>query len=235
MVKYLSISAFLGALCVCVLSEQGGFLQHRRTASRPKPSGGGASFPSGATHHWAFENNLNDSIGSFTLTDNGLDSYPAGKHGQCVKIAAGGGNSVFTATDLPWSSAFTVSCWMQSDLAANPINLISEAFDIYIEYAPPSSVNGAPGNGLELHGSGATANQWHVFVLVFDGGTGGKLSLDGGTYITGTVSSAAGNSGITFLGEATSTAFFDESTFWPRALTQQEATDLWNGGSGLFP
>lgn len=197
-------------------------------------AGGGGSFPAGATHHWAFENNLNDSIGAFTLVDDGVESYPAGKHNLCVRFFSDMmcvlGGSADSSDSLPFDSAFSVACWMKVE-SGSTMNFIDSGGTIYIEYGFGGEAR-ASVDGAETNRAGLTDNTWHLFVLVYDG-SNCKLSADGDSF-TSVAAGAPAAGTFRFLSSAT-TGNFDEATFWPLALAQSDVTTLWNGGSGTFP
>jgi Concanavalin A-like lectin/glucanases superfamily/Fibronectin type III domain len=91
-------------------------------------------------------------------------------------------------------------------------------------------------------GAAITRNAWHLFVMGYDG-TAGKMffSVDNGALIysaamTPKVNQNSGNFVIFNFntGHVEMTGRADECGIWnPRALTQADIANLWNGGAGL--
>ena len=164
--------------------------------------GGSGSIPGGALcHHWAFENNLNDSIGSNTGT--GAVSYTAGHSGQALLVGASSGEATFINDTCFANSNITVECWVKKPVfstAEHPIisktNVASE-FRLYLTGGSIALIVwGSLGNTLVFGGS-CSAGTWYHIVFTYSTATGARLyvngSLAGGASSTGTRISASGS------------------------------------------
>jgi len=200
--------------------------QIANASDTPPPPG--PTFPAGATHYWAFENDLLDGVGAFDLIDEGVDSFPAGKHN--LGVAVGDGGSAGTdANVLPLSGTFSFATWI----------FLPAGSDFNWGSVPILFVSGGNfvakigGTADTLVGPAVVFDQWHLLVITYDGSSVEKLSVDGGVFVSGTTTVELADANVAWRSVA-GTPVFDESAFWARALTQQEAIDMWNGGTGLF-
>lgn len=193
----------------------------------PKPlaAASGASFPSGATHYWAFQNNLSDGVGSCTLLEGGT-AYVAGKNGQGIEVPAGCGSVSSDSCSLPATTAFSIVFWVKTDsgtgssfswaLGVAGAN-ISSSSEEYIAKV------GATGDNITV---AHVHDTWELIVVTYDGTSVEKISVNGGTFVTGatTVEGVGGDFTIT---TSDGSVHFDEMVTWTRALTQEEATALY--------
>lgn len=207
-----------------------GLQSHVFISATVQPAAGGASFPSGATHYWAFENNLVDGPGSFDLGDEGIDSFPSGKQNLCV--AVGDGGSITTdPNSLPITSAFSFGTWVFIPTGADFTWQRSTAVVLSISAGAFNAKIGTTADTLV--GPSVTFDTWHLLVITYDGSSVEKFSVDGGTLITGTTS-VEGSLGNALWTSQGGIPMYDESCFFERVLTQQEIIDMWNGGTGTF-
>lgn len=91
--------------------------------------------------------------------------------------------------------------------------------------------------GIAIATPAPVDGNWHFFRMWYDG-TNLNLQLDNGAILQGAMAitdnslsdiQMAGNSSWITAGGRT----FDETGFWPRALSNAEGTQLWNGGVGV--
>lgn len=195
-----------------------------------KPATAAASFPSGATHYWKFQNDLTDDVGSFDLSDSGA-AYVAGKNGNALECGDGvSANS--DANPMPTTVAFSIVVWIYPTAESTALVQSGSAGAITIS----GGANWTATAGVTadtLTGSAVTLNEWHLLVLTYDGSSVEKLSVDGGTFVTGTVTVEDVDGPLYFYGNEFPPRY-DECAFFTRALTQQEVNDIWNGGTGRF-
>lgn len=201
-----------------------------------KPMMSAASYPSGATHYWKFENNLNDSVGAFTLVegDGGYDSFVSGKKDLCAEMVPDG----FLGTDannLPTASAYSMVMWVfiatgssfdfRAGATLSIVVTTSGGVDIIAQGGVTSDT---------LTAVGYTADAWNLIVLTFDGSSALKLSLNGAAFQSGTVTvEDLEGPGLLRCGPDVACRY-DECSFFDRALTITEIGNIWNGGTGRF-
>lgn len=192
----------------------------------PKPLvSSSATYPSGATHYWAFQNDGIDGPGSCDLTISG-EFYVAGKYNQAIEIGAGCGSAATVSCGLPATTAFSVAFWVKTDsgtgsqigwnIGVAGVAVGSSAEEITVKVGATADVLSLP------HAHDA----WELIVITYDGSSVEKLSLNGGTFVTGAVT-VEGVGGDITMSATDGPVQYDEMATWTRALTQQEVSDLY--------
>ena len=198
-----------------------------------------------------------DSIGSSDLTGVTTPTRAAGlversDSGMAVKLPA-------TNTDhleVTGTSVFNPETWSMA-LWVNPQTVVSNTGWVTNDVASPRGwaliSNGSNATFWYVHGlteqmsppaSGwYVAGEWHMVYVEIDvsgSNTHGFISVDaaaGTTKVWGN-STVAGDSQNFSIGEwfagGVGNVNIDNVAFWPRKLTSQEITDLWNAGAGDF-
>lgn len=193
-----------------------------------KPMASAASYPSGAPHYWKFENDLSDAVGACTLTDEGVDSYVAGKNNNCVVVTSGG---VVTAEcGLSYAGAFSIVAWAWpgtgSTVEIRGPDVPTAVVSMYDDVGTWKAHGGITSDTLS--GGSVAYDAWSLLVLTYDGSSAFKFSVNGATFTTGTVT-LEDTLGTTLAFVAANAASrFDECSTFTRALTQQEVADIWS-------
>lgn len=207
----------------------------------------GPTFPPDANMHWTLDEasgnsrseNINGNDFSETVT---AVASTTGKKGDAANWAPGTGylNLGLGFADL--GSAFSVAFWINCDnlpVGSNAKILDGNGMqDPVIEITPAGNVittNSLDGNANSV--ALGSLDSWHLVVFTYDGTGCDKdygLSVDGGTFDHFILSAIPDGSALRLGQIGTLDAAVDEMTVWLRAITQQEATDLWNGGTGIF-
>lgn len=213
--------------------------------------GGGPTFPAGATHYWTLNeasgNTRADSIGSMTLSENGgVVASAVGKNGNAadfngiptrsLRAVAGLGITDFPFSFMVWVNVDTLpgsgACILTAgDPSGGGVFVLSLVSTGNVELFPGFDSEDVPVVAL------GSLDTWHLLVGSCASAASCQLSIDGGTFDNGTSLGFGGDDGIS-IGNGLINAIdglIDAVAIWNRALTQQEATDLWNGGAGLFP
>lgn len=191
-----------------------------------------ASFPSGATHYWRFSDNLNDSVGSCALVDEGVDSYVAGKNGQCVVLVAGGGVSADCSLSL--ETAFSIGVWVWPETGSTAAirgssGPIEDTVSMYDDAGTWKARGGLTSDIIT--GGSVTYDAWNLLIITYDGSSVFKFSSNGATFGTGSVTVEDGSGTVVFY-TLTAPSRFDEVFTFTRALTQQEVTDIYSPSFG---
>lgn len=200
------------------------------TACFLKPMMSAAAYPSGATHYWALADNLNDGVGAFTLVD-AEASYTAGKNGQCLVLEAS--ESVTTgANTLPVTTAFSIVQWVYLETGAL-LDLTIGVAGLSITTGDSTFTATVGSVADSLDGGAIVYDAWHLLIVTYDGSSVEKFSVDGGTFVTGTVTTEGVN-GAASWSASDAAVRLDEPATFTRALTQTEVGDIYNGGTGRF-
>lgn len=221
-------------LCLPVAACAQGGLRNPVIVCLLKPMAAAASFPSGATHYWAFENNLVDGPGTCDLVDGGGLSYTTGKNGQCLQL-----DDAETASSdscaMPATTAFSIVFWFKLDGGSgSSLNWSLGVAGLVMGGGGEGGITAKVGATADtLTSAAVTYDAWHLAVVTYDGASAQKLSVDGATFITGTVT-VEGIGGDATWSAVNGPVFYDESAPFTRALTQTEVSDIWNGGTGRF-
>ena len=223
----------LALLCIiplCICDAQLSIRNPAYVASVLKPAvAAGASFPSGATHYWAFESNLNDGVGIYILTDVSMDStYSAGKNGNCVNVSDVGQIST-DANTLDLSAAYSIVFWINHSGANASWNCGSASITIN----DAGSVAAIAGATADAMSGSISLGAWNLIVMTYDGSSVEKLSVNGADFVTGVVTvEQSATSANWQSGDATT--LFDECAFFDRAITITEVSSIYNSGTGRF-
>jgi len=203
------------------------------------------NYPVAGTLLYQFENNLNDTCGSYNATvGSGSATYIAGKYGNAVNL---NGSSYLTlSSTLPWSSSFTISLWI------NPTTLPSGNFHLPFMQSGYSSSDGVSfylfgsairpyisvsGTAYELFNTGSlSTGVWQNIVLVRTYNTSWELYLNGsslGTYTAQGLTTDFSTSTLQYFGANSSGLYYynggiDQVRIFPSALSQSEITELNN-------
>lgn len=185
-----------------------------------------ASYPSGATHYWAFQNDGIDGPGSCDLTISG-ESYVAGKNNQAIEIGAGCGSAATVSCGLPATTAFSIAFWVKTDsgtassfswsMGVAGAVITSEAEQFTVKVGATADSIGATRTGHDV---------WELIVVTYDGSSAEKISVNGEAFVTGTTTVEGVGGDLTFS-TLDGPVQYDEMATWTRALTQQEVTDLY--------
>jgi len=221
-------------------------------AQQLKATASAVSFPSGATHYWAFEEaagaSRSDSVGSVTLSEqagtvvrtNGINGFGA--------YFSDNGRFLTNLTGVSLPRDFTVAAWFRMNVQPG-IGTDYYQFDSRNE--PSGFLLGSVAvdndNAIILGGeegvfyneAGAySLNTWHLIVGKWITDDSMWVSVDGGAFAEGaTIGWPSDTAGYISVGESSGTSggvTIDELCIWPRALTITEVGNIWNGGTGTF-
>ncbi|GEM_PF-2813869 len=203
----------------------------------------------------------NDFYGGNDLTNTGSVTFSTGKVSNAADFGSGNTTKRLSSS-RQISGSFSISVWakitsnpsfgtsyniaVQGEGSGTKVNHIiryaneSGTMKIYFERQKQNV-----GNGLVTTSTDVSDGTWHHYVYTYDGSTlegwmdgisQGNASTSGdgsGGYIAGR--ELGGNGGDTF-GEIPTTGYLsgmdDEVGFWNKKLSNQEISDLYNGGSG---
>lgn len=218
--------------------------------------GGGPSFPQSGSviHHWALgeaSGDRQDSVGTMHMTPVGTVTQTTGKNGNGVDIASASGlTNLVTALDINYP--FTVAMWVKSadttPAATQRLFTTDAGNDVDLLFISSGDTRlqvGGDGDSFPVVALGAN-DVWHLVVFSAEEASETRLSVDGSTWTVGNsyagdLNDAGDNIYVAigcrifpaFAGEAF-VGQIDEVTAWSVALSQQNVTDLWNGGTGTF-
>lgn len=198
----------------------------------------------GLVAYWSLED-VSDSVGGHTLTNNGSTTFVAAKNNNGANFVAASLQSLSsTSDDLRGDQNFTVACWIDPNLAGQTAGVSRDAasrdysllisnttFQVYyLNSSQAANVSQAnPGAGFHLV----------IFYLDRDNNRLGISVNDAVPTTTAVSGSYTTYSGIAFRigGNTTSgfsTSVIDECAFWSRVLTSDERTELYAAGAGKF-
>jgi hypothetical protein len=213
-----------------------------------------ATLTTGLISYWEMEGNSND----FFSTNNGSDTaitYSSGNGKVNQGAGFNGSSSVIsftTVSALQPTSAFSVAFWLKTSTAATQgiFQSYSQAthasgLQIFQQASDNKLVlvagNGAGSSNSETSASAVNDGNWHHYVCWFDG-SNLKIYTDGSPGAAQSFSASLGYEATSYVrigcANNTGTNFvflngnIDEVGFWSKALSSQEITDLYNGGSG---
>ncbi len=150
-----------------------------------------------ALHHWNFENNLTDSLGTAHGSAVNAPAYVGGKAGVASLRLNGTNQSVTVpdAADLRFTSSqsFTLAAWVKLDRLpgawAGIVNKGRTAYGLWVTPANRWAFGGATDIVSPVS---ATAGEWHLLTAVQDGPQGiRKLYVDGLLSASGPVGDAS--------------------------------------------
>jgi hypothetical protein len=231
----------------------GGVISSGGFSSSVSASGGAPSFPSGATHYWQLEEasgTRDDFIGSTDLAATSTTGNAAGKNNNAASFTWNGINfgNLNGTTDISVPSAYTFSGWFKfSDTGANQILRIEgettgSGIIIGIKYSASADEISFSYQEEGLLTFGITPDTgWH-YIAVTASGTTVIIYLDGSSVATDTGATIDfadwGSTVFTAVNSGAmsgTVGLIDEVGFWPEALSPSQISDLYNGGTGLFP
>ena len=199
---------------------------------------------------WNGENTLNDSLGNYNGTNNGV-TYTTGKVGS--NAFNFNGSSYFTLANdaLKFTGNFSISAWVNLNLGASTAHSIvtsgigtNSGYRLYVHsngkiYFEYTRLNGQ--GDYIVGASTLVSNTWYHISIV-NNGTSFNLYLNGepepttgSTYQTILWSSAGTN--ISQIGKYAGLAWYmtgkmDALTVWDRSLSYAEVNALYNSGNG---
>lgn len=220
----------LPLLCLVALSCSAQ-LGNPGTLARLKGASASASYPTGVANYWTFDGTLNDSVGGDNLIDEGVNDFPAGKHNDCVEFTDGG--DVGSNNDYDTTAAFTLAVWVYVPTGADfhwDCGFDREV-KVYISGGNWKAKGGT--TATVLNGPSVNYDSWELVALTYDGTSGEHFSVNGATFIDGTVTVESPLAYMVF-GPVSGLVRCDEAGWFTRALTQQEVSNIWNGGAGTF-
>ena len=231
--------------------------------SLPTPSAASAAltqapYPAGLVHYWKFDDSLDDSVGSNTLSNTNSVGFAVGK----INSAASFDRSLsqflsgpLTGLTGSWSIAGWVKAvtsnengeypcfWQLQDANGNPMTLVIQDSAgttgwVYISDPNFGDINLGMSNPAFTWG---TDEFHHVVVTVDNSGDGGVLTvfIDGVQQETGTVSYHFNPTSIVIGAQyrdgfqAFGDCLVDEVGLWNRALSAADVAQVFNNGNGL--
>lgn len=236
--------------------------QTRAAQLNSMSGGGGSSFPAGATHYWTLNEASGaraDSIGGLDFSVVGGVTQVSGPLDNAVEVNEGAGHHSLISSSIPSLRAtgfWTFNFWQRFPGDPDNFDTISQgtgADDANIDVFIRANSNGSASRiGLD-NGSGNVNTAFTYPVSAYDGnwhmvtfrlGTVAdtvEIFLDGVSFFSD-VNATAFNPGNNALaigdqsgGEAGGAQDIADLGTWERALTDQEITDLFNGGVPLRP
>ncbi len=222
-----------------------------RLINRPILNAGGNGLLNGLVAYWDLDDDAIDSHSTFDGTEVASPTYGAGIINNGITLSGASNQSVNFGNDSALNpSEMSVSLWFKADSIANLETLFSRqsssspypSYDIRFNSSSqinPYVVCGGSAKSITSTTTFSTGTFYHL-VLTVDG-TDMRIYVDGSSDATPVSTGAAitGGTENTILG-AHSTAgsrgfdgIIDEVGVWNRALSADEVTTLYNGGSGL--
>lgn len=207
--------------------------------------GGGPTFPVGAAHYWAMEeaagNSRVDSVGGVNMAEQvGTLPNAAGKHGNALDLR-GQTTKFLRSASFTLVDGFSIVAWVNvANLPAiesvifNKIN--DPGFSLTIINTGSVKFLSSDDGDVAIVALGALGS-WHLVVAVSDGAGIDRLSVDGSVFTDAAYFGGFSTTGFADFGSTATAAFdgmIDEVAIFERALTQQEVSDIWNGGAGTF-
>jgi hypothetical protein len=194
--------------------------------------------------HWKLDEasgTRNDSHGTNHLTDVNTVGSAVGKIGNAAVYVSANNerlevNSPSLQLDTPndWSIAF----WFNEPNVGTVDRLIRLGSTLTIrvnDFGGPSFIQVVYGGFF--NSSSITIGDWHFLIAKYTASnTTVYIRVDNGTATTDNTSTGGTSSGDTFQigGDLDPmTGMMDSVSFWNRAITSQEESDLWNSGNGL--
>ncbi len=183
-----------------------------------------------------FAGNFIDASGNNRDATGDLNSYVSGKLGNGIGLDSTGTNWVQTqapALQAAWTFTFWYNPPVASDLL---IPLWRPGDGIRINSQNTSGSNyeltfGTTAAGYTTFPSTFTAGNWEFMAVTFDGSDFIMYHNETGVYGSTGVTLSPGT-GIQLANQAISTDNYDLFYYWDRALTTEELTYIYNGGSG---
>ena len=206
---------------------------------------GACNYPTTATALYQFENNADDTCGTYNGTFT-TPSYTTGKFGQAASFN-GSSSYIDTSLTIPVNSSFSTSCWINISSAQSQGFIIAEGdwnawstASFGIAFTGSSIIelsignNGGSGGTQVQSSSSISLNNWTNIVGVIDIGNTLKLYINGIEAATRSLSSNNRNAGSPpgfKFGGANSSYYFngliDQVRIFPNALTVDQVSALY--------
>ena len=201
----------------------------------------GPSFPSGALAIWDFEDTLVSTPGSYTLTASGGNSYVAGKvNTNALQLTATNTASITSDVFNFAATAFTLSFWTKRATGGSPRIFYTNgntAWDLDIDLTTSGDVTfraDADGADVRAVDTYTVADDTWTYLCVRFDGSAISLNVNARTKVTASVASVGDTpGGLMSVSANLATCAFDQVTFDDRAWTDQEVSNVYNGGTGL--
>src|ERR1700730_5491445 len=200
--------------------------------------------PGGMISWWKAETNANDSEDNNNGTFNGTPAYNAGKVGQAFSLDGSSWVQVPDATNLHFTTQFTLDAWVYSDLSGVPI-IFSKFGESNFSYELHLQSDGSVRSNISGDGTSydslisnagvVSTNTWAHVTTTFNAG-------DWRIYVNG-VQVASKTSSVTSIFPGTSdlligtntslyfTCLIVEAETFDRALSQSEIRKIYDAGS----
>ena len=215
----------------------------------PVKASASASFPSGATHYWTFNeaalSTRVDTPGTADFTVVSTVGSVSGKNNNAAQFSAAAsvGEEIATSESLTKPTDFTVAAWMRLDSGGAASGALSFILDgtadafVRLNFQEDGTASVFFSEEGTIGTTGLTLDAWHLFVARNAGGSGASaFFVDGASVGTGTFT-AAGWSTLKALCVGTGTGIvgqMDEPCIFDRVLSDTEISNMWNGGTGRF-
>jgi hypothetical protein len=190
-----------------------------------------ASFPPGAIAYWKLDDDESGGVSLVDSTGNGNDL--TNNNGVALGIGILNGCSVFggsgylTNLTLPTASQFSISFWFNY-ISYNVTNSTISGCDAAVIYNNGDYFRNYT---QEENLSPANYNTWNHFVATFDG-TDYKSYFNGVLIATTAMSATCSDINFgSYGGSQICDGKLDEAAIWPRALSAEEVTALYGGGT----
>lgn len=209
------------------------------TARLKKPTASGPSFPSsGLVHYYAMEevdfDTRDDSVGTQHLEDGGSCWVRVAGKRNFGAQGSGCGDLLTTAMGFSLGTTWTIAGWFKFADIGDSQGLADQLSGSLTIGVSDSGGPNAFAPDPVFCPDNIPFNTFGLIVVTYASGTL-KVSANGGTFESG-ATTFTNPSDVFRVGDAGGghPIFVDELGIWNRALTQQEVTDLYNGGAGVF-
>lgn len=191
-----------------------------------------------------------DAHGSNDGTNNGAALGTAGKIGNAYDFETGDNDNVQIANEsnFDFTTGMSISCWIKLEAENSyfsPARIVSKAGSWELVY-PIGATNTwgftyIDGAGVLNLRSATTTGVWYHVVATYDTTNGGALYIDTNVATTADTGDLVPNDVAVWFGAYSPSptggyeldGLLDEVGIWNRALTSDEVSELYNGGSGL--
>lgn len=217
-------------------------VQNPAWVSARTASADGPSFPSsGLTHYYAMEEaditTREDSVGSLDLADDSdAWSQDAGKHNNCATMDTGEvGPLSSAATTL--GTEWTIKGWFRAEVTGMSVVGLMQfagASAVSIDITDIGQISFFVETDVVVAEGAFTSQAFNLVVVTLSAGEI-NASINGGNFTSPIPVTYSNPTGQLTVGDPNNQIISaDEVGIWNRALTQQEVTDLWAGGNGIF-
>jgi hypothetical protein len=184
-------------------------------------------------------------VGGLDLTDNNTVGFAAGKDGNAASFASAN-SEYLSGTGIDTSGNYHLAFWYQRKAIGTYIVWLNRNGHTYV-----LDISGVMQFNQQKDSSSATTlghetvvlqDVWYLFEVEMSSGSmnfwiNGVAAIGNGQALGGAQTASDGALGFNlggYSGGLYSTSLIDAPLFWPRVLTAQERTDLYDGGAGLF-